>query len=77
MPEPEEAITQLPQDDWVDQDLLTKDEAGSKLDAEIAAERRRIEELGDSAVEGPYTRDQLQARLDAMVAVREGLRHRG
>src|SRR5690606_5132538 len=37
-----EPIEQLPQDDWVDQDLLTRSLAGELLDEEIEAERERI-----------------------------------
>lgn len=69
----EEHIEQLPEDDWVDQDLLTRDLAGDLLDAEIAAEKGRIDapESEDSLL----SRADRERRLAAMIAVRD--RHRG
>lgn len=68
----EEPIEQLPEDDWVDQDLLTRDLAGELLDQEIATEKARLAQ--------PETEDSLlshtdrERRLAAMIAVRD--RHR-
>ncbi|MET0453784.1 MAG: hypothetical protein ABW137_18270 [Mycobacterium sp.] len=72
----EERIEQLPQDDWVDQDLLTKDLAGSKLDAEIAGQRQRIADYdaGAATTADIYTREQMEQRLAAMIQARESLR---
>lgn len=72
----EEPIEQLPQDDWVDQDLLTKDLARSLLDDEITAERDRLERIdrGDAPADAIASRAALVRRLDAMVAARDRLR---
>ncbi|MFF3573323.1 hypothetical protein [Nocardia jiangxiensis] len=73
----QEPIEQLPQDDWVDQDLLTKDLARSLLDGEIAAERDRLVRIdrGETPADAIASRADLQRRLDAMVAARDRLRH--
>lgn len=73
-----ESITQLPQDDWVDQDLLTRRLAGSLLDNEIAAERVRIDryDRGEPVPEALLNRADMQRRLDAMEAIRDGLHRR-
>lgn len=61
-------IQQLPQDDWHDQDLLTKREAAERLDAEIHLVRNQLAELKVGSVE----REQLTKRLSAMeTALRE------
>ena len=61
-------IQQLPQDDWHDQDLLTKREAAERLDAEIHLVRSQLAELKVGSVE----REQLTKRLSAMeTALRE------
>lgn len=68
----EEHIEQLPEDDWVDQDLLTRELASELLDEEITAETQR---LGDSGVDGDlFSRADRERRIAAMVAVRD--RHR-
>lgn len=38
-------LVQLPQSDWTDQDLLTKDEARQRLVEEIAHTRSRLEQI--------------------------------
>ncbi|MFZ2178441.1 MAG: hypothetical protein WAW17_31320 [Rhodococcus sp. (in: high G+C Gram-positive bacteria)] len=67
---------QIAEDDWVDQDLLTKDLAGSLLDAEIAAERARLAQLdrGESPVDAVASRADMERRLAAMIAARDRLR---
>ncbi|AZG45883.1 hypothetical protein [Gordonia insulae] len=68
----EEHIEQLPEDDWVDQDLLTRELASELLDEEITAETER---LGDSDADGElFSRADRERRIAAMVAVRD--RHR-
>ncbi|GAA3719141.1 hypothetical protein [Gordonia hankookensis] len=68
----DEPIEQRPEDDWVDQDLLTRELAGSLLDEEIAAERDRIDRVdrgvgGDDIV---MSRADMARRLAAMEAIR-------
>jgi hypothetical protein len=61
--------------DWVDQDLLTREEAGERLDEEIAAVRARLAEL-EAAVPDQLTvesLDMVRRRLAAMENVRAGL----
>lgn len=74
MPEP---IEQVPQDDWVDQDLLTRDLAGELLDEEIAAERDRLARLdrGEGGDDILLTRADTERRLAAMLAVRARVRN--
>ncbi|WP_280490226.1 hypothetical protein [Nocardia carnea] len=68
----EEPIEQIPEDDWVDQDLLTRDLAGELLDREIAAEQERLENPDSyGALLSPADRER---RIAAMIAVRD--RHR-
>jgi hypothetical protein len=69
----EEPIEQLPYADWVDQDLLTRELAGSLLDEEIAAERDRLSRLdrGESGDDIVMSRVDMERRLAAMLAVRE------
>ncbi|WP_330504700.1 hypothetical protein [Gordonia prachuapensis] len=71
----EEPIEQIPEADWVDQDLLTRTLAGSLLDEEIAAERGRIDRLdrgvgGDDIV---MSRADMVRRLAAMEEIRAGV----
>lgn len=54
----------IPHDDWVDQDLLTRDEAAARLIDEIAEVTRRIEAGED---------DQLSERR--LAAMKEALQH--
>lgn len=72
----DEQIEQLPQADWVDMDLLTKDLAGSLLDREIGTERDRIArqargEVGDDII---MSASDMQRRLRAMIEVRDQVR---
>jgi hypothetical protein len=71
-----ERIEQLPEDDWVDQDLLTRDLAGELLDEEIAAERDRLARLGrgEGGNDILMTRADMERRLAAMIAVRDRVR---
>jgi hypothetical protein len=67
-------IEQLPQSDWTDQDLLTKDEAHERLVEEIGRTQARIDELqrggSDPAlVDAELTL--LARRLNAMESVRD------
>lgn len=69
----EEPIEQIPQADWVDQDLLTRDLAGSLLDDEIAAERDRIARVdrGEGGAEILLSRQDMERRLAAMIEIRD------
>ncbi|GAA1970263.1 hypothetical protein GCM10009798_33760 [Nocardioides panacihumi] len=61
--------------DWIDQDLLTREEAGERLDEEIAIVRRRVAEL-EAAPADQRTVDSLEMvrrRLAAMEGVRADL----
>ncbi|MFT4125973.1 MAG: hypothetical protein QM662_07045 [Gordonia sp. (in: high G+C Gram-positive bacteria)] len=71
----EEPIEQIPQDDWVDQDLLTRDLAGSLLDEEIAAERDRIARVdrGEGGDDIVMSRSDMVRRLRAMESIRAGV----
>jgi len=62
-----ERIEQLPQSDWTDQDLLTKDEARERLVEEIARTRARLDEIrpGGPAAEIAL----LERRLHAMESI--------
>jgi hypothetical protein len=67
-------IEQLPQSDWTDQDLLTKDEARERLVGEIGRTRARFDEVkagtGDAAQrEAELTL--LARRLNAMESIRD------
>lgn len=64
-----ELITQRPEADWVDQDLLTRDLAATLLDEEIAAQRNALGRLSADAA----TRTRARQRLESMIAVRRGL----
>lgn len=70
----EEPIEQLPQADWVDQDLLTRELAGSLLDDEIAAERDRIarHDSGTGGDDIVMSRADMVRRIAAMEAIRDG-----
>ena len=67
-------VEQLPQSDWTDQDLLTKDEARERLVEEIGRVRARLEELRAST-DDPARIDaevtMLARRLNAMESVRD------
>ncbi|WP_241383493.1 hypothetical protein [Rhodococcus sp. CH91] len=75
----EEPVTQIPQDDWVDQDLLTRDLAGSLLEREIEAERDRLARVdrGEGGDDIVMSREDMQRRLTAMIAVRDRVRGEG
>ncbi|WP_330255156.1 hypothetical protein OG874_11745 [Nocardia sp. NBC_00565] len=67
------ADRQIDADDWSDTDLLTKDEAGERLDDEIAVVTARLAELSavaDSVAEAEL----LTKRLAAMEVARAALR---
>lgn len=68
-----EPIEQLPQDDWVDQDLLTRSLAGELLDEEIEAERERIARMdrGETGEDLVMSRADMERRLAAMIEVRK------
>lgn len=61
--------------DWTDNDLLTLDEAGERLEQEEAQIAARLGELeaADSSVD---ERDQLQVRLNAVRSLRRTLKER-
>lgn len=67
-----EHIEQLPQDDWHDQDLLTKSEAAERLVDEIEITRRQLAALeADGDVNGEHAA--LTKRLKAMEAIHHDL----
>ncbi len=67
-------VEQLPQSDWTDQDLLTKDEARERLVEEIGRVKARLEQLRASTAD-PARIDaevtMLARRLNAMESVRD------
>ena len=69
-----ERIEQLPQSDWTDQDLLTKDEARERLVEEVGRTRARLEEVqadtGDPAQHDAEV-TLLARRLNVMESVRD------
>ena len=69
-----ERIEQLPQSDWTDQDLLTKDEARERLVGEIGRTRARLEQLQASTADADSIDAEvrlLERRLNAMESVRD------
>jgi hypothetical protein len=69
-----ERIEQLPQSDWTDQDLLTKDEARERLVGEISRTRARLEQLQASTDDADSIDAEvrlLERRLNAMESVRD------
>jgi len=65
---------QLPQSDWTDQDLLTKDEARERLVEEIGRVKARLEQLqasGDDPARIDAEVTMLARRLNAMESVRD------
>lgn len=69
-----ERIEQFPQDDWHDQDLLTKSEAAERLVEEIETTRRQLAELDANDVNdanGEYAA--LTKRLSTMEAIHRDL----
>jgi hypothetical protein len=69
-----ERVEQLPQSDWTDQDLLTKDEARERLVGEIGRTRARFEEV-KAGTSDPAQREAelmlLARRLNAMESIRD------
>ncbi|MDV7136444.1 hypothetical protein [Williamsia muralis] len=58
--------------DWIDQDLLTREESRDRLDEEIEIERNKLKELES----GPSSHDSLELtkrRLIAMENLRDSL----
>jgi hypothetical protein len=72
----EELIEQIPQADWVDQDLLTKELASSLLDREIDAERERLRRFdhGERGGDLIMSRADMERRLNAMITIRDRTR---
>lgn len=66
-----ERIEQFPQDDWHDQDLLTKNEAAERLAEEIEITRRQLAELDANDPNGEYAA--LAKRLGTMEAIHRDL----
>jgi hypothetical protein len=67
-----ERIEQLPQSDWTDQDLLTKEEARERLVEEIGRTRARLEEVQAGGLDHSEAEVTLLARrLNAMESVRD------
>jgi hypothetical protein len=66
-PDDMERIVQLPQADWTDQDLLTKDEAHERLVKEIAQTRARLDEIKADGAAAEISL--LERRLNAMESV--------
>lgn len=67
-------IEQLPQSDWTDQDLLTKDEAHERLVEEISRTRARLEEVRTGMADTAQADAELALlgrRLNAMESVRD------
>ncbi|MFJ8816432.1 hypothetical protein [Amycolatopsis thermoflava] len=65
-------IDRIPADDWTDQDLLTKDEAGERLDDEITAVTGELDRLRAAGI-GPLEQDEVELltrRLEAMKTAR-------
>ena len=69
-------IDRIPADDWTDQDLLTKDEAGERLDDEIVTVTGELDRLRAAGI-GPLEQDEVELltrRLEAMKAARASFR---
>jgi hypothetical protein len=62
-----ERIEQLPQSDWTDQDLLTKDEAHERLVQEISRTRVRLDEIKAGGESEEI--NLLERRLNAMESI--------
>ncbi|MFD4369454.1 hypothetical protein [Rhodococcus sp. NPDC058521] len=73
----DELVEQFPVADWVDQDLLTRDLAGSLLSEEIEAERGRLDRLrrGEGGDDIVMSKEDMERRLAAMIAVRDSVGH--
>ncbi|HEX3786221.1 MAG TPA: hypothetical protein VHW44_00040 [Pseudonocardiaceae bacterium] len=71
-----DSVEQIPEDDWTDQDLLTRDEAGRRLEAEIEVVTGELAALRHPDP-GPLELAEitlLARRLAAMKAARSDLR---
>jgi hypothetical protein len=69
-----ERIEQLPQSDWTDQDLLTKDEAHERLIEEIGRTQARLAEVRTGGADPAHVDAEvtlLERRLNAMESVRD------
>lgn len=75
-PVPVEPVEQIPAADWVDQDLLTREDSAELLRQEIEAETARLAAL-DAADLSPDEREasraMLRRRIEAMESVRSNL----
>ncbi|MFC0449940.1 hypothetical protein CJ179_01525 [Rhodococcus sp. ACS1] len=65
----------LGESDWDDQDLLTLDEAATRLDAEIAACRQRLDDLRNTSHPPADDIGRTQRRLDALLSCRDAVAH--
>lgn len=65
-------VEQLPQSDWADQDLLTKDEARERLVAEIDRTQLRLSQLDTANPDDEAEITLLTRRLNAMESIRDG-----
>lgn len=63
-----ERIEQLPQSDWTDQDLLTKDEARERLVEELSRTRARLDKV-TAGSRDPAEVALLERRLHAMESI--------
>ncbi|MFW0785804.1 hypothetical protein AAFP35_14920 [Gordonia sp. CPCC 206044] len=75
-PRTHQLVQQIAAPDWVDQDLLTREDAVKLLDREIAAERDRLGEeriTGWSTANRNAARDLAARRIAAMEALRTDL----
>jgi hypothetical protein len=63
-------FTQLPVDDWTDQDLLTKGEARQRLVGEIARTQAELDDVNSAAQPDPAAVALLERRLNAMRSIR-------
>ncbi|WP_442943328.1 hypothetical protein [Nocardia sp. NBC_00565] len=62
--------------DWIDQDLLTRDEAGERLDEEIVRVRARLRDLESGPGDDPAVASSVamvSRRLAAMESIRNSL----
>jgi hypothetical protein len=64
-----DAIKKIAADDWTDQDLLTKDEARGRIEAEIGLETAALAAL-DGGSPGPRARAEVELRTRRLNALR-------
>ena len=67
----DEEIEQIPQPDWVDQDLLTNELAESLLDKEIAEEEARLPSLTEAQAIPVRARIAAMQRAQAIARARQ------